>query len=208
VIRRDEDAVADQHQLAVGVAGRGHGLPTGEDVARVEEVGVRPVANEGAIGRALLDQLVRHVGRDPVTAEPLDEDASPVLPAPDERALRIVDPALRDGRARQLGEVRRCADMVGVEMRDHDAPNRLAVERGELVRPPLPRVRQAEPCVDHRPTVLAGQQVRVDVARPVRERERDAADSALELVHPPNPIRLRCLRPDVAESAVLTEIGV
>jgi len=183
VVGGDEHAAAEQHQLAVGVAGRGNGFPARDDVAGIEELRIRSVADEGAIGGAFLDQLVGHGGRNPVPAKPLDEDAAPVLPAPDERALRIVDSALRDGGAGQLGKIRRRADVVRVKVGDHDPSDGLAVEGGELARPSFASVGQAEPGVDRRPAVVAGQEVRVDVARPVRERKRDPADSALELVH-------------------------
>ncbi len=75
--------------------------------------------------------------------EPVDEDRCPVVAAPDERALLVVEPPLQDGRPGQLGEVARGADVVGVEVRDDD-PRDAALNAGELGRPPLARVGKAE----------------------------------------------------------------
>ena len=66
--------------------------------------------------------------RDAVASEPLDEDVAPVLSSPHERALRVVDPPLRDGSPGQLRQVRGGAHVIGVEMRDDDAVDGGAVE--------------------------------------------------------------------------------
>jgi hypothetical protein len=191
VVGGDEHAVPQQHQLAVGVARRGDRLPAVHDVARVEEPGVALEADERPVGRALLDQLVGLAGGHAVTAEPLDEHTAPVLSSPDERTLGVVDAPLENLCARQLGEVGRRADVVRVEVRDDDPPHRGAVQGRELRGPALPRVGEPEARVDHRPAVVAGQDVRVDVAGPVRQRQRDAADAAGELLHRVNPTRRR-----------------
>ena len=114
--------------------------------------------------------------------EPGDEDIRPVVASPDELALRVVAPSLRNRRAGQLRKVSRGADVVGVEMRDHDVSD-LAGELRELGGPSVPRVGETEPRVDHRPPVVAREDVGVHVARPGRQRERHATDAAAEVVH-------------------------
>jgi hypothetical protein len=94
VVGGDQHAVAEEHQLAVRVARRGDRLPALDLVTRVEQVGVGPVADEGPVARALLDQLVRHVRRDAVAPEPLHQHAAPVALPPDERTLLVVDAPL------------------------------------------------------------------------------------------------------------------
>jgi hypothetical protein len=183
VVGGDQHALPEQHQLAVGVTRGGNCLPAVDDVTGIEQVGVRPVADERPVGRSLLDQLVRHVRWDAVPAEPVDEHVAPVLTAPDERALGVVHPPLRDGRSGQLRQVGSRADVVGVEVRDDDPADRRAVQRSELGSPAVARVGEPEPRVDDRPAALAREEVRVHVSRPVRERERHAPNPAVELVH-------------------------
>ena len=83
-------------------------------------------------------------------------------------------------RAGELRDVGGRADVVGVEVRDEDAADLRAVERR---RPDLLRVGKPDPGVDERPAVLAGQQVRVHVPGPGRQRRRDPANAEREL-HP------------------------
>ena len=97
--------------------------------------------------------------------------------------MLVVEAPLCDGRAGQLGEVLRGAHVVWMEVRDDD-PGHGARKLVELRRPALLRVGEAEPGVDERPTVVAGQEVRVDVPRTRRQRERDAPDASRQLVHP------------------------
>ncbi len=80
--------------------------------------------------------------------------------------------------------------MVRVEVRDDDTPD-VAGEPLELPGPAPPRIRQPEARVDDRPALVPGQEVRVDVPRPRRQRERDAPNAPGELVHPTQPYAAR-----------------
>ena len=178
----DEGPVAVEHQLAVRMPGRGDGLPAVDEVAGLEQLGVGLEADERPVHRPLLDQLGRHLVGDAVPAEPVDEHVRPVVAAPDERALLVVEPPLGHRRAGELGEVAGGADVIRVEVGDEDPGDRPG-EPLELGGPPVARVGEAETGVHERPAVVPGQQVGVDVPRPRRQRERDAPDAAGELVH-------------------------
>src|SRR5688572_9669983 len=104
----------------------------------------------------------------------------PLRVPPDEPALREVELPLVDGRAGDAGHVRGRTDVVRVEVRDEDA-GYLGAEAVERARPALLRVRQADARVDERVAVRAREEVRVHVARPRRQRARDAADAAGKL---------------------------
>jgi hypothetical protein len=173
-----------EHDLTVGMAGRRDNAPAVHGVSRVEQVGVGLVADEGPVQRSLLDELGRLLVGNSVPVEPVDEHLAPVLAAPHERALLVVEPPLGNRRAGQLGEIAGGADMVGMEVGDDD-PGDPPGQPVELVRPPFLRVGEPEPGVDECPAVVAGQQVRVDVPGPRRQRERDPPDASLQLVHAP-----------------------
>ena len=74
--------------------------------------------------------------------EPVGDPARPLLVAPDELALRVVQLALADRRTRQLGDVGRGANVVGVEVRHEDPRDLRAVERSG---PDLLRVGEPDP---------------------------------------------------------------
>ena len=121
------------------------------------------------------DELRRDVVRGSLEPEPVHEAVRPGGVAPHELALRVVERPLVDGRPGQLVEVGSGPDVVGMEVRHEDAghsPTRLL----ELGRPGLLGVGQADTRVDDGPPVVAGQEVRVHVARPRRQRQRDLAD--------------------------------
>ena len=93
--------------------------------------------------------------------------------------MRVTTVGRRTGEPRDVG---RGTDVVRVEVRDHDARHR-AVDLRELRAPARGGVGQPEARVDDRPPVVAREQVRVDVPGPCRERQRDAADAAGQLLH-------------------------
>jgi hypothetical protein len=126
--------------VAVGVTGQVENVPAVDFVARSEQFGFghevhqpRECAGLGfeslhiRLGCAVDAQVLRH----PV--------GHPRL-APSSDALVIVVGALVHRRPGQLGNVGGCSDMVGVEVRNHDAPNR-AGELAQIARPLVTRVR-------------------------------------------------------------------
>ena len=84
----DEQAVADEHQLAVGVPGRGNGAPSVDVVAGVEEsrVGLEP--DERAAQGALLDELAKDQGTLARRLSPENPGTPPTLPDINERSFR------------------------------------------------------------------------------------------------------------------------
>jgi hypothetical protein len=182
-------------------------LPAVELVTRLEAIRIGLEPYERQVPEPLLDELVRDVRRHAVATEPLAEHVAPAFSAPDERALLVVDTALGDGRPGERRKVGRRADVVGMEVGDHDPRDRPAGAR-ELGAPALGRVGQPEPRVHDRPSVLAGKQVGVHVPRPRRERERDAPYSVGQLVHSRNPMRRPKSRRHVSRTDVLTQNGV
>ena len=204
VVGCDEHVVADEHQLAVGVAGCRDRAPSADVVAGIEKPRIGLEADERPPEGTLLDQLPHDLVGHALTPEPVDEHVRPVASVPDEAALLVVDPSLRDGRPRELDEVRRRSDVVRVEVGDDDLRHRSG-KLCQLARPALLRVRQAEPGVDHRPAVVARQEIRMDVPRARRQRQRHTADPPVELVH---AATLRAAHRDMAEAAILTRNGV
>ena len=122
----------------------------------------------------------RLVGQ-PVPLEVGDHALRPVVAAPDAQALLVVVGALEDLRAGQLVHDVRAADVVGVEVGDHDPRD---LDSAQRLAPARLGVRQPEPGVDERPAVRPRQQVAVDVVDPERQGKREPADAAGELVHP------------------------
>src|SRR5581483_8156426 len=103
--------------------------------------------------------------------------------APVTLAILIIEPSV-ETRRRAKGNTRHftgCGHMMSFInlYPDAVAHDRVAVERAE---DPLPRrLHQSEPRVHERPAVVACEEVAVDVARPRRQRQRDAEDAGLEL---------------------------
>ena len=162
---------------------RGNELPPVDVLAGLDEERVALVADERAIDGALPDELGGHVVGRALELEPVDEPLRPGGVPPHELALCVVERALHDRRARQLVEVGGGADVVGVEVRHEDrrdAARRPA--RAPSAQDGL-RVGEADARVDERPAVVAGEEIRVHVTRPSRQRQRHAADPVVELVH-------------------------
>ncbi len=99
-VARDQDVAAVEHEMAVGVAGRRVDAPAVDLVARLDERRVPGEADEVREHVPGLDQLVGDLGRHAVEQEPLRDPLGPVVRAPDALALRVVEAALRDRRAR------------------------------------------------------------------------------------------------------------
>jgi hypothetical protein len=95
---------------------------------------------------------------------------------------RVVVAPLEDRRTRELRDVPGPADVVGVEVRDHD-PHHGAVELGEGRRPVRLGVVHPEAGVDERPAVLAAQEVAVHVVDSEREPEGDPPDPVGHAAH-------------------------
>ena len=123
-------------------------------VALAHEHRVGLVADEGRVDRARLDQLLGVRPRHAVREEPVRDPLRPLRRCPRRAALRVVELALVDGRARQRGHVGGRADVVGVEVRDEDA--RDAPGRRPARPPSAPRrPGRPMPGVDERPAVVA-----------------------------------------------------
>ena len=111
------------------MARRGDELPAVERVTVVDEHRIALEADERPVDVAGADQLLRDLGRDAVGDEPVGDPLRPVRVVPDELALGVVERALVDRRAGQLGDVGGRADVVGVEVGDEDPRHLGAVER-------------------------------------------------------------------------------
>jgi hypothetical protein len=178
----DEHTVAQEAQLAVGMAWRRNELPPVHVLAGLDEARIALVADERPVDGALADELGGHVVRSSVEPEPVEEPFGPRRIPPHELALRVVERTLDDRGLRQLVEVGGRAHVVRVEVRDEDRRDGPAGLR-QLERPRRLRVRKPDARVDERPAFVARQEVGVDVPRPRRERQRDTADPIAQLVH-------------------------
>ena len=99
--------------------------------------------------------------------------------APGADGLGVVDGALVDRGAGQLGDVGRRPDVVGVKVGDDD-PADGCLQQGELLRPVLCRIRQPEAGVDECPAaVRRRQQIAVDMVDAERQREGDPSDAVV-----------------------------
>ena len=95
-----------------------------------------------------------------------------------------VAPALHDllG-ARELGQSRARADVIGVVVRDHEAAHVRVPEQRERLLPAAPGARRADPAVDQRPALRVVDCVAVDVVERPGQRLRDAMHAVAELLH-------------------------
>ena len=94
-------------------------------------------------------------------------------------ALRVVEPALVDGRAGHLARHLPAPDVVGMEVSDHDPVDRpVQLLAEEVVEPG-----QREPGVDQQPSLVPLDHVAVDVAGRERQRHGQALDSRRDLFH-------------------------
>src|SRR5213593_46001 len=164
MVAADEHAIAHEADVPVRVPGQLDDRPAVELAAFVKELGVARKAYERSERMSLLDQLVRDRRGNAVRHEPVGDPFRPVVRAPDALALRIVERALGDGRARLGGRTLGAADVVGVEVRDRN-PLDAELAPGRRLDP--------EACVEER----AADEVAVDVARAGGERERESADA-------------------------------
>ena len=116
--------------------------------------------------------------------DPVVDELLRIVLAPGSDALLVVLATLEHGRAGELGDVARAADVIGMHVRDDDQLDR----RIELVehRPPaLLGCAGAEPGVDQDPAAGRGaKEVAVDMIDAERQREGRAADPFLDLDHP------------------------
>ena len=117
------------------------------------------------------------VFRHPVL-EQVVEGALGRLARPGALADLVVERALVHGGAGQARDDRGAAHMIGMEVRDDDPVGRPGL--GEHPGPLLLGAGKPETGVDeHRRAVVRGDEVRVHVVDPERERERDANDPAV-----------------------------
>ena len=157
MVAGDEHAAAQQAEVAVGVAGRGHDLPAVDTVAVAQPDRLAGEPDQRTDGRGLLVHLVGEVVGDAVAAEPGRDPRRPVVAPPHALALRVVELALVHGRPGRCRRCRRAAHVVGMEVRDDDAGH---VQAGQRVAEP----RERETGVDERPPVVpatAGSSARV-----------------------------------------------
>jgi DNA repair photolyase len=168
MVTADEDAVAQEADMPVGVTRQLDDVPPTDMAPLVQQLGVECVADEGREGVAFLDQPFRDVGRRAMTDEPRGHALRPVLTPPDALTLRVVEAALEDGRAGDANGSLRTADVVGVKVRDRDAFDGDAAPR---------RVAEPEPGVEEGPVC----EVAVDVLRAGREGQGEALDPLREL---------------------------
>jgi branched-chain amino acid transport system ATP-binding protein len=183
-IARDQDSLAEECEMAVGVSRQVNDLPAGDLVAGLQalglEIGVNKSLESLRVAPAGSDLAFRHPVREQVPCEALRRSSV----SPDTPALLVVDAALEDGGAGERGHRDHVADVVRVEVRDHDSLER-PIEPREDRRPAFLTSGEPEPGIDERPAaVVSGQQVAVDVVDPERERKRYPADSTRDLAHP------------------------
>ena len=168
VIAADQDAVAQVAEVPVRVAGQLEHAPPVQLASLVQQLGIVREADERGECVPLLDQLVRDRLGDAVRDEPVGDPLRPVVGAPHALALRVVERALVDGRARFRGSGLGAADVVGMEVRDRDPLDAELAPRRRL---------EAEAGVEER----AVDDVAMNVAWPRRQRQRDPADACVEL---------------------------
>ncbi len=182
-VTRHQHAVTKQRQMPVGVAREVQHLPAVHRVPRLERLRIADEAHEPREHTRLPHERV-HLGlRRAMRAKVLGHQLHVPPLAPDTEALLVVLAPLEHRRAGQIDDVGRCADVVGMEMRDHDPPDRTS-EVGQQRTPPIGRVGQPEPRVDERPAaVRRGEEVAVHVVDPEGESERHAFDAAVQVLH-------------------------
>ena len=164
--------------MAVGVPRRRQHLPSGDLVPGIDEDRVPGEPDEVGEDVSGVDQVLGDAGRHAVAQEPAGDPLRPVARAPDALALGVVEPSLQHGRSEHACGLLRPADVIRVHVRDEDPDDRSV----ELGRDLLPRrLRQSEPRVHEHPAVLVAHEIRVDVARPARQRQGHAQDARLEL---------------------------
>src|SRR5829696_5753262 len=120
--------------MPVGVPREVMHLPAFHAISDLERLGIphepdEPDERGGLVAKALDVRLGR-----PMEAEVGGHQLLVALLAPRPQALRVVVAALEHRRAAQRREIRRSADVVGMEMRDYDALDR-AVQLAEDTSP-------------------------------------------------------------------------
>jgi DNA repair photolyase len=178
VVAGREDAAPQEAEVTVRVARQLDDLPSVDDVTVLERLGIARELDERRDGPALLDHLVGDQGRSAMDAKPARDPFGPAFVPPYAPALLVVEPALVDGRAGGRSSDASAPHVIGVEVRDHDPVDSLL----QLGLEQVGEARQAEARVDEQAAVLTAQHVAVDMARRQRQRERDPADAARELL--------------------------
>ncbi len=180
VVAGDHQAVLEQADVPVRMAGKLADEPPRDLVSLTHEVRVAGEPDERAVHAPRFEEVKRRLRRRAVTLEPGCDSRRPVIIAPHLLALRVVERTLVHVGAGRLGGVLRAADMVGMEMRDHDPGHRPAQLREQL-RPLLGEIRQTEAGIDQDVPLLVFEQVAVHVSRAHRHRKREPHDAVGDL---------------------------
>jgi hypothetical protein len=175
VVARDEDAVALEADVTVGVAREVEHPPAVQRVSLVQKLGVVGRPDERTRHLALAEHVAGDRGRRPVALEPRCDSLGPVGTPPHGLALRVVQLALVRGHADQCDDVRAGTDVVRMEVSDHKADEGLVEGRRDAA-PTGPRLGEPKARVDSGPPLAAPQQVNVYVTGRKRERKGDAPD--------------------------------
>ena len=205
MVGRDQDSILEQGQLAVGVTRGGDDLPTMQAVAVLDELGIEDRPDERPEELTLLEQLLRHLVRDPVAPEPAGEVDRPLLVLPRHYRLRGVEASLHHPRSGEIADICRGAEVIGMEVRHEDRRDGAGQLR-ELGSPQLRRVGQAKAGVDEHETVVDREQVTVHVPGPRRQRHRHAPQTPGKLFHQSTLTRI--LRPARAATFSTCMLGL
>ena len=163
--------------MPVGVAREVEDEPAADCLTRLEPLGLVRVVDERPQLLLVLEDRARLVFRHPVL-EQVVEGALGRLARPGALADLVVERSLVHGSAGQARHDRGTAHMIGMEVRDDDPVGHSRLR--EYARPLLLGAGQPEAGVDeHRRAVVRGDEIRVHVVDPERERERDANDPAV-----------------------------
>ena len=178
--------LSQQRDVAVGVTGQEQHLErlAGEieGVALVDEVRrLDGRDRQLVLGlRGARGVLARH----PVPKHPALEAVAGVAIEPRAHGQLAIDAPLHDLlRARDLRQAGARADVVGVVVRDHHAPDVRVPEQRECLLPAPAGSRRAEAAVDQRPALGVVDRVAVHVVERPRQRLRDAMHAIAEVLH-------------------------
>ena len=108
------------------------------------------------------------------------------------------EPCTTSSAPRECDERRARADVVGMEVRDHDAAHLRLPELLERVAPGMLRLRRSEAAVDQRPALRILDRVAVDVVERPWQRVGDAVDAPAQIrdrqgARRPNSTKAACV---------------
>ena len=199
--------------MAVGVAGQNEHV---EGLARQVEA-VALVDEQRRLDRRdrqlvlLAHRALGVLGRHPVGQQVALEARPRFGIQPGAHRQLAIAPALHDlGRARQLGQARAGADVVGVVVRDHEPAHVRMPEQRQRLQPAPPGTRSAEAAIDQRPPLGIVDGVAVHVVERPGQGLRDAVHATAELLElelAPRPGAQGAVRPCSTNAACVTGIA-